>query len=1246
MSKAQNNKILELSSSQRPSEELYSRLFLNGNINSQTPREHIFIEEIFAPNMDSINDRKSSKWRTIMKNFGKTVANSLKINGIIILFLLIAYFTAPFSTYTVERGLDYFIIVQMLLITIRQLVLLKKRKEVIFLVPFIFTTIMWFWVAIAHASRNPMIFMATFLGSQIFFVIFEFAIYGMKYDISQLPVKLGIMFNILFWFSFFVPPLLPFNIAILWIYLIVLLVFFLFTELVTLVVYGYIPRVCKRIFRGLKQGYIIISKGFTRISNSFYMIKLRTNAGSFIKNFKLKFSKVKTHRSLTYYVSPKKILGSILKICISVGIIVYPFLLRLFFIEFTYVVLTNIPIIEVLLFTMVLFLYTSTKRLSYLHYFYLIFVPILLGWFAQSLVPIFIKFYIVPCAVIPSYFILRRLPKYMNEKDKIRDSRWPKLKTFSLSNFYHTYKYRLLTRILILLGVVFCIYFIFYPLLLYIPAGFFILAFLLFTRGEHTKRAKAIRKTGLISLFLVLMPLIFTVNNMIILNNPTYQWAQIPQESRVTATRIDYNTLQYYDSLEEFNQFTINDAFLSRCEISTSLGQSAGLEYNLIPIDVPKVEGYFAKDRYITTTDSITGPLSSYNLIGKVQLDQLDLLPGLYEISTIYNVLDGFGRRYAVPEVYEITIVRDSLELISESELDVDVEYGAVYTIKNKRSWSIIFDGQIINSLNEPIPLQNVELFIEVNDRWNKVTTLDTDAKGRFYYNHTVYGSIEQNLLVKVEHEGTEFYKPLEHIEYAGIEWKTDNKFYFTQDEYGSIKWPFTLYDLLEVLASSAQSPTPSSLDFMAEFDESTGTSVYDRIHNYEGTLQGNTSWTTGKRDYGLLFDGDDTVNFGDILDNALGSSNDKFVISAWIRPTAFLSNQSDNGVQNCFLSKYGIIEAGVNQSGYVQIYLNTNSVETTATYGWPYAIPLNTWTYLAVRYNQSDVDILIGDVWCTSALGGVNEPWDGGGVLKSGGDVIIGAEPTSYSCFTGKLDDISVFNSSVSNAEIESHSNGPVIEINVTVSKEDGLGGWTSIPTNGELIEGYLNFICNSTGKPIESLEFYLSDTEPDLQDPNPIEWNLLTSFDYDDSHYSYVNDSWDLPDDQTWYFVVKAVDDINNVVYDSYSIYFGIEHFNELVNFTYIDKSGRINHNSEIGVTPIEGCEWHISSLNVYINYSNDIDFLIGVDYNDLCSNYWLIYLDSLSDWVSSKGLTPDIYDVNFIIEANLTFGTNFPF
>ncbi|GAH36343.1 unnamed protein product, partial [marine sediment metagenome] len=81
-------------------------------------------------------------------------------------------------------------------------------------------------------------------------------------------------------------------------------------------------------------------------------------------------------------------------------------------------------------------------------------------------------------------------------------------------------------------------------------------------------------------------------------------------------------------------------------------------------------------------------------------------------------------------------------------------------------------------------------------------------------------------------------------------------------------------------------------------------------------------------------------------------------------------------------------------------------------------------------------------------------------------------------------------------------------------------------------------------------------------------------------------------------------------------------------------------------IGVVPIEGFEWYITSLNVFVNFSNDIDYLKSVSYNDLYSYYWLIDLVELQNWALNKGLSPDNYDVNFVIEANLSYSFGNPF
>ena len=282
-----------------------------------------------------------------------------------------------------------------------------------------------------------------------------------------------------------------------------------------------------------------------------------------------------------------------------------------------------------------------------------------------------------------------------------------------------------------------------------------------------------------------------------------------------------------------------------------------------------------------------------------------------------------------------------------------------------------------------------------------------------------------------------------------------------------------------------------------------------------------------------LIYANFDYAQFGDVLDASLGSSNDIFVITGWLYPTSFTSNLSDNLVKNVFFAKDGNIEIGINESGILELYINTNSIETTGTYGFANAIPLDQYTYFAVRYNQSDVDVLIGETWCRDALGGINEPWNGGGNLKIGGNLTIGAETTNFSCFAGSIDEISVFNTSLTDAQVEAHMGNLIVSISLGVSKENGIGGWTLISSAGEIVDGYLNFEVNATDNEVDSVELHLSRVLPDFQTQTENDWDFLASFNYDSSYYSYLLNSRDLPDSSSWYFISKATYIDNNTFY-----------------------------------------------------------------------------------------------------------------
>ncbi|KKK72009.1 hypothetical protein LCGC14_2908200, partial [marine sediment metagenome] len=165
-----------------------------------------------------------------------------------------------------------------------------------------------------------------------------------------------------------------------------------------------------------------------------------------------------------------------------------------------------------------------------------------------------------------------------------------------------------------------------------------------------------------------------------------------------------------------------------------------------------------------------------------------------------------------------------------------------------------------------------------------------------------------------------------------------------------------------------------------------------------------------------------DYLQYGDILDLAIGSTNNQFVVTGWVNPTLLTSSLSANSIHNVFISKEGNLEIGIDQTGKLEVYLNPSPASATGVYGnTTVFVPTDQWTYIAVRYDQGDVDVLIGETWFYKTSTDT-EPWFGGGSMNSGNDFTIGAELTDYTCFNGKLDEISVFNYTLSDTEIELH--------------------------------------------------------------------------------------------------------------------------------------------------------------------------------------------------------------------------------
>ncbi len=468
----------------------------------------------------------------------------------------------------------------------------------------------------------------------------------------------------------------------------------------------------------------------------------------------------------------------------------------------------------------------------------------------------------------------------------------------TLSIFYHKFKFPILTVLSLILGGVFIWTYFFDPYSSVVAPAMLTLIIFAFTfksktitrkivrelkrqkqksRGIRTPKKsvvvvydKNMRAALLILVFLIIFPITFGVNSMFSVQNPAYEFAYVSPEERLSTSSIDFSSLNYLPGLDDLEELSINGKFVIKCDVSPLLGQSARVRLELIPKEVLPIEGYYAKRSYSVLSPYLNGPLEARELITEVNLNELDLMPGTYEAEITYTVLTGFSFRTSIPKVYEINIAKDDLTVISndifEDVLDSKY-YGAVYTFEHPDdgSWTVVFDGKLVNTIKEPLPVEKLDLYLEQNDRYEKIATVTTKKDGTFYYTHKVYGSIEQNMLVKISRAEDGFYNHMNYVEYAGLEFDAENGRYFldnNEDLYPD--WPFTIYDLLKAHQSSYT--PPDSLDFWAKFDENLGYSTFDSTHhNYEGTLEGNTTWTDGKNDYGLEFDGTGIIDYQEI---------------------------------------------------------------------------------------------------------------------------------------------------------------------------------------------------------------------------------------------------------------------------------------------------------------------------------------------------------------------------------------------
>ena len=203
---------------------------------------------------------------------------------------------------------------------------------------------------------------------------------------------------------------------------------------------------------------------------------------------------------------------------------------------------------------------------------------------------------------------------------------------------------------------------------------------------------------------------------------------------------------------------------------------------------------------------------------------------------------------------------------------------------------------------------------------------------------------------------------------------------------------------------------TVGAVGLVAEytFNEGAGSTVLDTSGNSNlGTIVGATWTTAGKYGNALSFNG--TSNRVDILDSSSLHLTSAMTLAAWVNPTSLSSAWQDviyKGNVNYFLM-------ASSDNGGSPVGGGTFGSTIKGSFGTA-ALAANTWTYLATTYDGSFIKLYVNGVQVSSVAmtGPIKTSLN---PLQIGGDTVNGQN------FKGLIDEVRVYNRSLTQAEIQS---------------------------------------------------------------------------------------------------------------------------------------------------------------------------------------------------------------------------------
>ncbi len=369
------------------------------------------------------------------------------------------------------------------------------------------------------------------------------------------------------------------------------------------------------------------------------------------------------------------------------------------------------------------------------------------------------------------------------------------------------------------------------------------------------------------------------------------------------------------------------------------------------------------------------------------------------------------------------------------------------------------------------------------------------------------------------------------------------------------------------------------------KFDEGSGNTATDSAGTNNGTLIGNPTWTAGRINGALSFDGvDDYV----VAAPVAALTGDTLTAQAWIRTSEFAGLWNPVMTQNAGGNGYYFYISNSRPAFYLVVgpaYVQATSLDQ---------IESDKWYHIAGTNDGSNLKLYVD--------GQLKDTDNSTGFLGVGSNAYIGYEPTSSLYYKGLIDDVRVYNRAISESEFKDLTD-PTRRWSQKSSwrtslYRNGTPGWDDnnrLPNPGDVVINEVMAhsnagpdwieLHNTTSEPINIGGWFLSDNNRD--EPN------LTKYRIADGTTIGGND----------YMVFYQDTDFNNPADPGCNVPFALsENGEEACLSSYLDPNGFLT-----GYRDME--DFGASQTNVsfgrYYKSSTDNFNFVAMDYNTPDSN-----------------------------------------